>query len=205
MRLPDPPLLLITDRRQARLPLPDLAAAVFEAGCRWLSLREKDMAPVERRTLLQELVTLGAAYGATVGVHDDPEAAALTGAGALHLPAGGSPLAARDRIDGDILIGVSAHDLNEVVQAERAGADYVSWSPVFESLSKPGYGTGGQLGELARIVERTRLPVVALGGIHAGNAADCLRAGAAGVAVMGAVMAAERPAETVSRLLDSFG
>lgn len=205
MRLPDPPLLLITDRRQARLPLLDLAAAVFEAGCRWLSLREKDMAPVERRTLLQELVTLGAAYGATVGVHDDPQAAALTGAGALHLPAGGSPLAARDRIDGDILIGVSAHDLNEVVQAEREGADYVSWSPVFKSLSKPGYGKGGQLGELARIVERTRLPVVALGGIHAGNAADCLRAGAAGVAVMGAVMAAERPAETVSRLLDSFG
>lgn len=205
MRLPNPPLLIITDRLQARLPLPELAVAAFEAGCRWLSLREKGMAAVERGALLRELVTLGAAYGATVGVHDDPEAAALAGAGALHLPAGGSPRAVRERIGRDILIGVSTHTVDEVARAEGEEADYVTWSPVFESLSKPGYGTGEGLGDLARVVDCTRVPVVALGGIHSGNVADCLRAGAAGIAVMGAVMAAERPAETVSRLLDRLG
>lgn len=187
------------------MPLPELALAAFEAGCRWLSLREKDMAAVERGTLLRELVTLGAGYGATVGVHDDPDAAARTGAGALHLPAGGSPRAVRERIDRNILIGVSTHNFDEVEQSEREGADYVTWSPVFESLSKPGYGTADRLGELARVVGCTRLPVVALGGIQAGNVADCLRAGVAGIAVMGAVMAAERPAETVSMLLDRLG
>jgi len=59
VRLPDPPLLIITDRGQACRPLEDVAAACFAAGCRWLSLREKDMPPEERLALLRRLVALG--------------------------------------------------------------------------------------------------------------------------------------------------
>ena len=53
VRLPDPPLLIISDRRQATHPLEELAEAVFAGGCRWFSLREKDLAPVERHALLE--------------------------------------------------------------------------------------------------------------------------------------------------------
>src|SRR6187399_2503855 len=95
MKLPTPPLLLISDRGQARRPLPEIAEAAFRGGCRWFSLREKDLPSAERRDLLRTLVTLGHSYGATVTVHDDIEAAIATGAGGAHLPGRGDPAAAR--------------------------------------------------------------------------------------------------------------
>ena len=59
MKLPDPPLLVISDRIQARRPLTEIAAAAFRGGCRWFSLREKDLPAAERRALLADLVGLG--------------------------------------------------------------------------------------------------------------------------------------------------
>src|SRR5216110_2279528 len=106
--LPVPPLLVISDRRQARRPLEEVAAAAFAGGCRWFSLREKDLPAEERRRLLAELVALGSRFGATVTVHDDIDAAIATGAGGVHLPDSGNPVAARLRLP-DGLIGVSAH------------------------------------------------------------------------------------------------
>ncbi|HZB92301.1 MAG TPA: thiamine phosphate synthase, partial [Stellaceae bacterium] len=88
MTLPDPPILVITDRRQARRPLEEIAEAVFAAGGRWLSLREKDLDAASRATLLTRLVALGRRTGAMVGVHEDVAAARAAGAAALHLPAG---------------------------------------------------------------------------------------------------------------------
>ena len=89
MALPVPPLLVISDRSQAQLPLLDIAAAAFAGGCRWFSLREKALPPAERLALLGELVALGRRYGATVMAHDDVAALAATGAGGVHLPSGG--------------------------------------------------------------------------------------------------------------------
>ena len=74
MDLPEPPLLVISDRRQARRPLVAVAEAAFAAGCRWFSLREKDMPADERRDLLAELVALGHRFGAVVTAHDDLDA-----------------------------------------------------------------------------------------------------------------------------------
>ena len=64
MILPDPPLLVITDRRQARGPLEMVAEAAFAGGCRWLSLREKDLDALSREALLRRLVTIGRRFGA---------------------------------------------------------------------------------------------------------------------------------------------
>ena len=69
MRLPVPPLLVISDRRQALRPLEEIAEAAFAGGCRWFSLREKDLPPAERRALLGALMVLGRRNGATVTVH----------------------------------------------------------------------------------------------------------------------------------------
>src|SRR5260370_37121364 len=91
MRLPIPPLLVISDRRQARRPLEEVAEAAFAGGCRWFSLREKDLPPTERRALLRALVVLGHRWGATVTVHDDIDAAAMADAGGGHLPSGAGP------------------------------------------------------------------------------------------------------------------
>jgi thiamine-phosphate pyrophosphorylase len=198
--LPVPPLLVISDRRQARQPLQQIVEAVFAGGCRWFSLREKDLPPDERRALLDGLVTLGRRFGAVVTAHEDIEAVAAVGADGVHLPSDGSPVAARARLPG-ALIGASAHSAAEAASLLRAGADYVTLSPVFVTASKPGYGPALGLDGLARIVAAARGPVVALGGITAENAGLCCDVGARGIAVMGEVMRAVNPQATVEHIL----
>jgi thiamine-phosphate pyrophosphorylase len=200
LRLPVPPLLVISDRRQARRSLEGLAEAAFAGGCRWFSLREKDLPPAERRALLGALVVLGHRWGAIVTVHDDIDAAAMADAGGVHLPSGGSPAAARLRLPG-ALIGASAHSAEEALALLSAGADYVTVSPVFLTTSKPGYGPALSLDGLADIVERVAGPVIALGGVTAANAASCRAAGAHGIAVMGEVMRAADPQAAVEAIL----
>ena len=198
--LPVPPLLVISDRRQARQPLQQVAEAAFAGGCRWFSLREKDLPPDERRALLGALVTLGRRFGAVVTAHEDIQAVAAVGADGVHLPSGGSPVAARARLPG-ALIGASAHSADEAAALLRAGADYVTASPVFVTASKPGYGPALGLDGLARIVAQVPGDIVALGGITPENAGACLAAGARGIAVMGEVMRAADPQATVEHIL----
>ena len=203
MRLPVPPLLVISDRRQTRLPLEQVANAVFAGGGRWFSLREKDLPPAERRALLGSLVALGRHFGAVVTVHEDIHAAAAADADGAHLPSAGNVVAARSRLPHG-LIGASAHSADEASALLRAGADYVTVSPIFVTASKPGYGPSLGLDGLGCIVAETPGPVVALGGITDGNAAACLAAGARGIAVMGEVMRAEDPRVAVERLLHAI-
>jgi thiamine-phosphate pyrophosphorylase len=186
--LPDPPLLVITNRRQARGSLEAVAEAAFAGGCRWLSLREKDLAAASRAALLRRLVAIGRRFGATVMVHEDIDAAIAAQADGVHLPSGMLPAAPRRRLGASALIGCSTHDARELEAA--ADADYATLSPVFPSASKPGYGPGLGIARFAAATAAARLPVIALGGIDATNIASCIDAGAAGVAVMGGVMAA---------------
>jgi thiamine-phosphate pyrophosphorylase len=203
MRLPNPPLLVISDRRQACCSIPEMAAAVFAGGCRWFSLREKDLLPEERRALLVAIVTLGRRWGATVGVHEDMDAAVESGAGSVHLPSGADPAAARERVCG-ALLGASAHSAAEATALLRAGADYVTVSPIFTTASKPDYGPALGLSGLANVVAQSPGPIVALGGVTADNAALCFSAGAEGVAVMGEVMRAKNPGATVTAILKAI-
>ena len=200
VRLPVPPLLVISDRRQTRLPLERVANAVFAGGGRWFSLREKDLPPAERRALLGRLVALGRRVGAVVTVHEDIDAAAATDADGVHLPSAGNIAAARSLLPRG-LIGASAHSADEASALLRAGADYVTVSPIFVTSSKPGYGPALGLDGLGCIVAKASGPVVALGGITDGNAAACLAAGARGIAVMGEVMRSKDSRVAVERLL----
>jgi thiamine-phosphate pyrophosphorylase len=200
VELPIPPLLVISDRSQARRPLVEIAAAAFAGGGLWFSLREKDLPAEERRALLAELVALGRRYDATVMVHDDLDAAVATGAGGVHLASGSDPKAARARLPQG-LIGVSAHGAAEAAALLASGADYVTISPIFLTDSKPGYGPALGLDGLAAAVAAAQGRVVALAGINPGNARACLDAGAAGIAVMGEVMRAADPEAAVRALI----
>lgn len=198
MTLPHPPVLVITDRYQARKPLEDIVAQLFAGGCRWVSLREKDMPPAERLALLRRVVALGSAWNARVMVHDDLEAAVAAGAGGVHFPADGFVAEARRRLGPAALLGQSAHHGSEITRAAEAGADYVTLSPIFVTESKPGYGPALGLPILGKIWP---IPVLALGGVDARNAAGCVAAGAAGVAVMGGAMRAGDPRAFMAGLL----
>jgi thiamine-phosphate pyrophosphorylase len=197
LSLPDPPVLVITDRHQSRLPLPALAAAVFAGGGRWLLLRDKDLAQAERIALARLVIDIAAPFGATVLMSGDVEAAIEAGAAGVHLPRDGDPGAARARLGPAAWIGMSAHDLGEAERAAAAGADYATLSPIFASPSKPAYGPALGLEVLSAAAAAVGLPVLALGGVTAARARDCLEAGAAGIAVMGEVMRAGDPAAAV--------
>lgn len=196
--LPIPPLLAITDRHQAVLPLPDLAEGLFAAGLRWLSLREKDLPHDEQVALASTLVACARPWGAVVLVHGDAELACAAGAAGVHLPDGGDPAAARRVLGAGALIGVSAHGVEGLRRAAAGGADYATISPVFASASKPGYGPQLGVDGLQCLVAKAALPVLALGGVDEAGAAACMAARASGVAVMGPLM---RGPERLSGLL----
>lgn len=202
--LPQPPLLLITDRKQARSPLTEVVAAALAAGCRWISLREKDLSEEAQLALCHELAPLAARHGALLSLHGSAQLAQRAGLAAVHLPSRGDLLAARATLGPEALIGCSCHDASELETAARQGADYATLSPLFESRSKPGYGPALGLDAFSHLVRHAALPVLALGGIDVLSAASCLAAGASGLAVMGAVMAAPDPGTAMAALIASM-
>ncbi len=192
-------LLVITDRHQARHSIEMIAEAVGQAGGRWLLLRDKNLAPAERRRLGMRLAEIATRHRMHLSVSRDVDLAAECGASA-HLQSAATVGAARRRLGRDALVGVSTHRLEDVVAAVAAGADYVTLSPIFTTSSKPGYGPA--LGVAAiELAAKYGISVLALGGVTADFVRPCLDAGAAGIAVMGEVMRSDDPGRTTSRLL----
>jgi thiamine-phosphate pyrophosphorylase len=204
VRLPAPALLLITDRRQAGGDIADIAEAAFSAGCRWLSLREKDLSESEQVVLLGKLLQRAQKYKAKIILHGDAKLARDAGAHGVHLAAGGNVAEARHVFGDDALIGLSIHGADEARSLAPGLVDYVIAGPVFETASKPGYGPALGPEGLALIAKACPVPVIAIGGINPENTPDCVPAGAAGIAVMGGVMRAKDPADVVAQLIGAL-
>jgi thiamine-phosphate pyrophosphorylase len=197
------PLLVITDRHQARHSTETIAEAVAQAGGRWLLLRDKDLEPVERHALASRLSTIARRHCMHLSVSRNVDLAEEFGA-SVHLQSAAAVGPARRRLGPGALIGVSAHGLGDVEAAAKEGADYVTLSPIFLTSSKPGYGPA--LGVTAiEPAAKLRVSVLALGGVTADAARPCLDAGAAGIAVMGEIMRSDDPGRTASRLLAACG
>jgi thiamine-phosphate pyrophosphorylase len=201
MRLPDPPLLLVTDRAQARRSLPEIIGAGLAGGCRWVSLREKDLPEDEHVVLARMLLPAVRRHGARLMLHGEARLAQLAGADGVHLPSGSDATAARALLGPQKLIGVSIHTVTEAEAIDPQIADYALAGPAFETPSKPGYGPEIGRKGLADIARAARVPVLAIGGINTARVGEVIAAGCAGVAVMGGVMRATDPAQEVSALL----
>ncbi len=201
MRLPQPPLLLVTDRHQARRSLVEIVGAALKVGCRWVSLREKDLPDEEQVTLARMLAPMVWRHGAKLTVHGEPRLAIAANADGVHLPAGGDPATARKLLGQDKLIGVSIHSMTEAESIDPVTVDYAIAGPTFETASKPGYGPEIGRKGLSEIARAARVPILAIGGITAIRAAEVLASGPAGIAVMGAVMRATDPAQEMRALL----
>lgn len=201
MKLPDPPLLVVTDRRQARLPLAEVVRAALSAGCRWVSLREKDLSDEDQGALAKTLLPIARRYGACLTLHGDAALAKACGVDGVHLPAGSDPAAGRAMLGPHKLIGVSLHTVTEAEAIDPNVSDYAIAGPAFETASKPGYGPEIGRKGLAEIAGAARVPVLAIGGLNATRAAEVLAAGPAGIAVMGGVMRAADPEREVRALL----
>jgi thiamine-phosphate pyrophosphorylase len=201
MALPHPPLLLVTDRQQARAPLDEILAAAFAAGCRWASLREKDLPPAQQIALARRLLPIARSWQARLTLHGDPALAREAGLDGVHLSAGGDPVLARRLLGSGALIGISIHTAAEAEVLDPATVDYAIAGPAFATSSKPGYGPFLGPRGIADICRATAVPIVAIGGITADKVADMRDAGAAGVAVMGGIMRTHDPTDAVTRFL----
>jgi thiamine-phosphate pyrophosphorylase len=154
------------------------ARAAVEGGATVVQLRRKGASSAE-------LVEAGRGFGdleATFVVNDDVEAALRLGADGVHL--GRDDPGADRAVAAGLLLGTSAASVEEARAGEAVGAAYVGAGPIWATPSKldadPAIGLDG----LAEICRAVSIPVVAIGGVDASNAADCIRAGAAGVAVI---------------------
>jgi thiamine-phosphate pyrophosphorylase len=201
MKLPDPALLLVTDRHQARRPLADIVRAALSAGCRWVSVREKDLSDDDQIALVSTLLPIARRHGARLTLHGDAALAKACGSDGVHLPAGSDPAASRALLGPDKLIGVSLHTVTEAEAIDRSVVDYAIAGPAFETPSKPGYGPEIGHKGLAEIARAAPVPVLAIGGLNATRAAEVLAAGPLGIAVMGSIMRAVDPGQEVRALL----
>ena len=192
MILPRPPLLLVTDRRQARRPLAEIVALALGAGCRWISLREKDLFDDEQVPLARSLLPSIRRHGAVLTMHGEAALAKLAGVDGVHLPSGADPAEARALLGPAKLIGVSIHTVGNA-EAIAPCVDYALAGPAFETASKPGYGPEIGRKGLSEIARAAPVPVLAIGGINAARVSELIAAGAAGVAVMGGIMRAADP------------
>lgn len=201
MRLPEPPLLLVTDRQQAQRPLVEVVAAAITAGCRWVSVREKDLSDDDQIILARTLLLIARRYGARVSLHGEAALAKAADTDGVHLSAGSDPITARKLLGADRLLGVSIHTITEAEAIDPGVVDYAIAGPAFETASKPGYGPEIGRKGLAEIAGAARVPILAIGGLNAPRAAEVLVAGPVGIAVMGGVMRAADPGQEMKALL----
>ena len=189
-------LCYITDRRQfpgnpagQRQRLLEKAAECVAAGVDYVQLREKDLSIRELESLACDVMRLfPARIHARLLINSRVDIALASGAAGVHLPSGDLPPSEARSLFATAgmthtVIGASTHSLQEVMRAESQGADFALFGPVFE---KDSHASVKGLEKLRAACRRpavsTPMPLLALGGVTTGNAAQCFEAGAAGIA-----------------------
>jgi len=208
----DPPLYLITDRRRFADPAPGATFgadewraldAAIAAGPGAVQLREKDLGGRTLCARAERLAERCRASGVKLLVNERADIALAAGADGVHLPESGLPVAAARALVGPgRLVGCSVHAAD--LLAARADADFVLFGPVYDTPAKRAFGAPQGLERLAAVARASTVPVLAVGGITPGRVPDVLRAGAAGVAVIGAILDPADPGAAVAAFREAL-
>lgn len=188
-------LYLITDRKQVRNgTLLDAVEKALMGGIKAIQLREKDLSSSELYGLALELRAITARFNARLLINDRIDIAIAVDADGVHLPENGIPAdQVRKILPSSRLIGVSCHNLSGAVAAQKNGADFITFGPLFMTPSKAVYGDPVGLAKLAEAASALSIPVFGLGGIKRDHIASVLAAGARGIAMISEIIAAENP------------
>ena len=198
-------LFLVTDRHQTKgRPLVPLLQRVLTAAAPVIQLRERDLSARELVTLALELQAVTASRRSQLLINDRIDVAlALEGVG-VHLRSNSLPVSvARQVLGTQRLLGISVHAVEEAVQVESQGADYIVLGPIYETPSKQMFGPPLGIHTLERACRLVRLPIIGIGGVTAARAREMRRAGAFGVAVITAVLGAADVESATRELLDA--
>ena len=196
----------ITDRHQcAPTSLVDVVSELLDAGVKAIQLREKDLSDIALIKLAQPIAASCHNYEANLFINTHTCIARDVGAAGVHLPANAEPVGSVKAETGDhFYIGCSVHSLDAAKKREVEGADFLTYSPIYPTASKPGYGPAVGTARLAEVVEGVKLPVFALGGITPARVPECLTVGAFGMAVMSGVMSPKGAGTQAKRYLDAL-
>ena len=198
-------LFLVTDRHQTKgRPLVPLLQRVLTAAAPAIQLRERDLSAKELMTLAREVQAVTASRRSQLLINDRIDVAlTLEGVG-VHLRSNSLPVSvARQLLGARRLLGMSVHAVEEAVQAESQGADYVILGPIYETPSKQMFGPPLGIHTLEKACRLVRIPIVGIGGVTAARACEMRRAGAFGVAVITAILGAADVESATRELLNA--
>ncbi|UCH84623.1 MAG: thiamine phosphate synthase [Candidatus Latescibacterota bacterium] len=204
-------LYLISDRQfiQGGSDESALATAIetaCRAGVRAVQIREKDLDARPRYALTQTVRDITSRYETKLFVNDRVDIALTTGADGVHCPEHGISIPEAKRLLGRSRhVGASTHSLERAREAQRLGADFITFGPMFPTPSKMAYGPPQGLKALADVASSVTIPVFAIGGITPARTAACLDHGAAGVALISAVLAMDDIAGAVDAFSKVMG
>mgnify|MGYP003987163131 FL=1 len=179
-------LYLITDRSlfDGEKKFLDAVEAALIGGVKTIQLREKDLSDYQLVELGKKLRFLTSNYGTRLFINSRPDIAEQIGANGVHLTEPSFHANEVKKKFPDLIVGVSTHSLEGAHLAETQGADYITFSPIYETPSKASYGPPQGLDSLRQVTQAVRLPVLALGGITLHRVPECLEHGAFGVALI---------------------
>jgi len=176
--------------------------SVLEAGATVIQLREKDLPVRELLAMALWMRELTREYGAKLIINDRVDVALSVGADGVHLGKNSIPAyAVRKRWGNKLLVGVSTHSIEEALEAERDGADFITLGPIYETPSKLKYGHPLGTDIIRGVKSRISIPVFAVGGIKLDRIKEVTEAGAAGVAVISAILEARNIKGTTEEFL----
>ena len=204
MPTPDFDLYLVTDRSLTQgHDLLWVLQQALDGGVKAIQLREKDLGGRELFSLAEAARKLTQSYHARLLINDRIDLALAVDANGVQLGKASLPIeTARALLGPRKLLGASTHSLEEAQEAERNGADFVVFGPIYFTPSKAPYGAPQGLAALKKIVEKISLPIYAIGGIKPENIADTRRAGVRGVALISAVMSAADQEDATKKILN---
>jgi thiamine-phosphate pyrophosphorylase len=198
-------LLIVTDRHQTNgRPLVPLLQRVLTGGTPAIQLRERDLSTNALLTLARDVQVVTAFSKAQVLLNDRIDVAlTLEGVG-VHLRSNSLPVSvARQLLGAQRLLGVSVHAVEEAIEAEAQGADYIVLGPIYETPSKRMFGPPLGIRSLERACRLVRIPILGIGGVTVARAVEMRRAGAFGVAVITAILEAADVASATRDLCDA--
>jgi thiamine-phosphate pyrophosphorylase len=194
-----PTLHLVTDPRLSRERLLEVVRAAAENGVDWVHVRDHTATARDLFDLAEQIVASCAPFATRVAVNDRFDVALAVGAAGVQVGRQGVPIGAIRRTAPTLRIGASVHDLAAAILTEADGADWLTFGHVFPSSSHAGEAPRG-VDELRQVVDAVRIPVIAIGGISLDQVDAVLAAGAAGIAVISAIIDAYDPGRATREL-----
>jgi thiamine-phosphate pyrophosphorylase len=178
----------------------------LKGGVKAIQLREKDLGTRELLKIAHKMRELTSKHKAKLFINDRFDIALAVGAAGVHLTQNSIPAdAVRKTVKRKLLIGVSTHSFKEARDAEKGGADFITFGPVYRTPSKLKYGKPVGIDALKKVSKRIKIPVLAIGGINSARIMDIKRAGASGAAMIREVLASDDIKEKTKELINLLG